>query len=91
MNAEKYPLINVLNAFRGFHNNKLPYHITPIRFMKQNGETFRVAEIRHFHKDRKGRGQHFHYILKTKNSRYFRILFDTNSFTWRLIEELKRE
>jgi len=83
MNAENYPPINVLNIFKAFPNQKLPYQITPFRFTQQNGNTHQIAEIRHFHKDRSG----MHYVVVTKENGYFRLLFDTNTFTWRLIEE----
>lgn len=87
MNAEKYPPINMLSIVRGFHSDNLKYHINPIRFEKQNGEVYQIDEVRHFHQDRKGRGMHYHYVIRTKNDKYVRVLFDTNSFTWRLVEE----
>jgi len=87
MRADSYPPINVLSVFRGTHSQKLPYHITPYRFEKQNGQTFKIDQIRHFHKDRKGKGQQFHYVVKTEGNLLFRLLFDTNTFTWRLVEE----
>lgn len=87
MNADKYPPINVLNIFRAFPNSELPYQITPFRFTMQDGITHQISEIRHFHKDRKGKGLQFHYVVVTKENGYFRLLFDTNTFTWRLIEE----
>ena len=87
MNADNYPLINMLSIVRGFPSDSLKYHITPIRFEKQNGEVYQVADIRHFHQDRKGKGRHYHYVICTKDETYIRVLFDTNSFTWRLIEE----
>ena len=87
MRANNYPPINVLSVCRGISGKKIPYHLTPYRFSMQNGETYRIKKIRHFHKDRKGKGEHFHYVVTTEESRYFRLLFDTNSFTWRLIEE----
>ena len=87
MRAENYPPINVLNTFRGFPNKELPYHITPYRFQKQNGEVVNISEVRHFHRDRKGKGHQFHYVVATEDNRYFRLLFDTNTFTWRLVEE----
>ncbi len=72
---------------RGFHSDNLKYLITPIRFEKENGEVYQVAEVRHFHRDRKGRGMHYHYVVRTKDDKYVRVLFDTNTFTWRLVEE----
>lgn len=88
MRADSYPPINVLSVFRGIQSQKLKYHITPYRFEKQNGEAFKIDQIRHFHKGRKGKGQQFHYVVKTKENLLFRLLFDTNTFTWRLIEEV---
>jgi len=87
MRADNYPPINVLSVFRGIQSQKLPYHITPYRFEKQNGEAYKIELIRHFHQDRNGKGLQFHYVVKTESDSYFRILFDTNTFTWRLIEE----
>ena len=87
MKAKNYPPINVLSVCRGILDEEIPYHLTPYRFTKQNGETHRIKDIRHFHKDRKGKGEHFHYVVRTRENRYFRLLFDSNSFTWRLIEE----
>lgn len=72
---------------RGFQSYSLKYHITPVRFEDENGRVYQVTEIRHFHQDRKGRGRHYHYVIRSKDDKYVRILFDTNTFTWRLIEE----
>jgi len=84
---KNYPPINVLNIFKAFPNKNLPYQITPFRFTLQNGNTYQISEIRHFHKGRVGKGFQFHYVVVTRNKGYFRLLFDTNTFTWRLIEE----
>ena len=91
MRAEQYPVINVLNVFRGVPGKTIPYQITPYRFSKSNGEVYHIKQIRHFHKNRSGKGWHFHYIISTRERRRFRLLFDTNSFTWRLLEEIKDE
>jgi len=88
MRADSYPPINVLSVFRGIQSDKLPYHITPYRFEKQNGQAYKIDHIRHFHQDRKGKGQQFHYVVKTEGNLLFRLLFDTNTFTWRLVEEV---
>lgn len=87
MNAENYPPINVLNIFKAFPSKALPYQITPFRFTIQDGNTHHIAEIRHFHKDRVGKGFQFNYVVVTKEKGYFRLLFDTNTISWRLIEE----
>lgn len=55
--------------------------------MMQNGESFKISKIRHYHRDRKGKGEHFHYVVEVGGSRFFRILFDTYTFSWRLIGE----
>ena len=89
MNADNYPPLNVLSVFKNFHSDKLPYKITPYRFMTKNGESFKVRNIRHYHRDRRGRGEHFHYVVEESEGRLFRILFDTNTFTWRLIQEVE--
>lgn len=89
MNADNYPPLNVLPVFKSVHSEKLPYKITPYRFMMQNGESLKISKIRHFHRARKGKGEHFHYIVAVGAGRYFRILFDTNTFTWRLIQEVE--
>jgi len=91
MLADSYPPINVLSVFRGIQSDKLPYHITPYRFKKQNGQAYKVDQIRHFHQDRKGKGQQFHYVVRIDDNQLFRLLFDTNTFTWRLIEEVNGE
>lgn len=88
MRADNYPPINVLSVFRGIRSHTLPYHITPYRFEKQNGQAYKIDQIRHFHRDRKGKGHQFHYVVKTEENLLFRILFDTNTFTWRLVEEV---
>lgn len=87
MNAENYPPINVLSAFRGVPNKKLCYPITPYRFEKPDGTSYKIHEIRQFHSDRRGKGKHFHYVVVTESEQVFRILFDTNTFTWRLVDE----
>ena len=89
MNASNYPPLNVLCAVKSRESNKLRYKITPFRFMKQNGEIFRIKEIRHFHQDRSGHGEHYHYIVETTEGKMFRLLFDTNTFTWRLVEQVE--
>jgi len=91
MNPDSYPPINVLNAFRGIPNQKLRYPITPFRFEKENGESFQISQIRQFHTERRGKGRHYHYVVVAENEQVFRILFDTNTFTWRLIDETKNE
>lgn len=87
MNADSYPPINVLSVFRGIPNKKLPYRITPYRFETKKGSSYRIKEIRQFHSDRHGKGRHFHYIVVADNDNIFRILFDTNTFSWRLVDE----
>ena len=89
MNADNYPPLNVLSVFKSIHSEKLPYKITPYRFMMKSGESFKISNIRHYHRDRKGKGEHFHYVVEVAAGRYFRILFDTNTFTWRLIQEVE--
>jgi len=89
MNASNYPPLNVLCAVKSRETDKLRYKITPYRFMKQNGEAFRIKQIRHFHQSREGKGEHYHYIVDVGDHRYCRILFDTNTFTWRLIQDIK--
>jgi hypothetical protein len=89
MNAERYEPINCLNIFRGIARPGIPYQITPYRFTRKSGETFKIAEIRHHTTSRAGRGKHFDYTIRTRENRYFRILFDTNTFTWRLLEEIE--
>ena len=81
--------IHVLNVFRGIPGNEIPYPITPYRFALQNGKSYHIAEIRHLHRERKGKGIHFHYVVSTRENRIFQLLFDTNAFTWRLVEEAK--
>ena len=88
MNAENYPPINVLSAFRGVPNKNLRYPITPYRFEKPDGSAYKIHEIRQFYSDRRGKGQHFHFVVVTENEHVFRILFDTNTFTWRLVDEV---
>ncbi len=87
MRADSYPPINVLSVFRAIHSEKLLYHIIPYRFEKLNGQDY-IDQIRHFHQDRKGKGQQFHYVVKTDGDLLFRLLFDTNTFNWRLVEEV---
>lgn len=87
MNADSYQPINVLSVFRGISNEKIPYQITPYRFETQNGGSYHIKEIRQFHSDRRGKGRHFHYIIVTDDDTVFRILFDTNTFTWRLVDQ----
>jgi len=77
MNADNYQPLNVLSVFKSHHSEKLPYKITPYRFMMQSGESYKISNIRHYHRDR------------MPNGRYFRILFDTNTFTWRLIQKVQ--
>lgn len=91
MNADSYPPINVLSVFRGVPSQKLPYRITPYRFETQNGTTYHIKEIRQFHSDRCGKGRHFHYIIVADDDTVFRILFDTNTFSWRLVDQSKNE
>ena len=88
MRADNYPPINVLSVFKGFEKKELRYVVTPYRFSNQQGDTYHISEIRHFHRDRQGHGIQFHYVVNTKEGILFRILFDTNTFTWRLIEKV---
>lgn len=86
MNANQYPPIHVLSVIRSLPSKNLSYPITPCRFEMKNGMAYKVREIRQFHVERHGKGSHFHFIIVTKHDQVFRILFDTNTFTWRLVE-----
>ena len=91
MNADNYPPINVLSVFRGVPSEKLPYQITPYRFEMKNGASRKIQEIRQFHSDRRGKGRHYHYIVVADDERVYRILFDTNTFSWRLVDKSSAE
>lgn len=91
MNADSYPSINVLSVFRGIPSKNIPYQITPYRFETRNGASYQIKEIRQFHSDRRGKGRHFHYIVVANDGSVFRILFDTNTFSWRLVEKSNSE
>ncbi|WP_340104869.1 hypothetical protein [Rhodohalobacter sp. 8-1] len=91
MNADNYPPINVLSVFRGVPSQNIPYQITPYRFETQNGSSYQIKEIRQFHSDRRGKGRHFHYIVVADDDRTYRILFDTNTFSWRLVDRTANE
>jgi len=88
MHPDISPPINVLIVFRAIHSEKLLYYIIPYRFKKMNGQDYKIDLIRHFHQDRKGTGQQFQYVVKTEDNLLFWLLFDTNTFTWRLVEEI---
>ena len=88
---KNYPAINVLNVMRGFQNPKLPHRITPYRFETHDGQTHKVARIRQSTTQRVGQGHHYHYVLKTEESRYFHIVFDSNTLTWRLVQEVDEQ
>ena len=91
MNADNYPPINVLSVFRGVPSEKLPYQITPYRFEMKNGASRKIREIRQFHSDRRGKGRHYHYIVVADDECVYRILFDTNTFSWRLVDKSSAE
>ncbi len=91
MNADSYPPINVLSVFRGVPSKKIPYQITPYRFETRNGASYQIKEIRQFHSDRRGKGRHFHYVVVVNDDSVFRILFDTNTFSWRLVDKSRNE
>lgn len=91
MNADNYPSINVLSVFRGIPSKKIPHQITPYRFETRNGASYHIKEIRQFHSDRKGKGRHFHYVVVTDDETVFRILFDTNTFSWRMVDRSRNE
>ena len=55
----------------------------------QDGDSYKICNIRHYHRDRKGKGEHFHFVVEVADGKYFRILFDTNTFTWRLIQKIE--
>lgn len=87
MNAKKYPRINVMNIVRGFNRDGLKYRVNPVRFQKKDGEVVKISKVRHFHHERKGKGRHYHYVVEDKEDGYYHICLDTNSYTWRLIQE----
>jgi len=91
MNADSYPSINVLSVFRGIPSKKIPYQITPYRFETRGGASYQIKEIRQFHSDRRGKGRHFHYVVVADNDLVYRILFDTNTFSWRLVDQSSAE
>ena len=90
MNPNQFDPINVLNIFRGFDRPHLKYHITPYRILKQNGESLKVEEIRHFHQDYKGGHKQYHYHIKCTSGTFCRLLFDSGTFTWRMVEEKQK-
>jgi len=91
MNPTSYPPINVLSVFRGIPNQHLRYPITPYRFQTTEGRSYRIHQIRQFHTDRRGKGVLYHYVVVADNQQVFRILFDTNTFSWRLVDSSDSE
>jgi len=91
MSKDKFNPINVLNIIRGFHQPKLPHHITPYRFETRTGESHRIVQIRQVHQERSGREIHHHFVVKTSEGRFFHIIFDTGTLTWRMIQEVDEE
>lgn len=91
MNEEKYPPINVLNVIRGFQSPSLPHHITPFRFETRQGASHQIDKIRQTHRERIGKGFHYHYVVQTKEKRFFHLVFDTETLTWRMIQEVDEE
>ncbi|MDR9387955.1 MAG: hypothetical protein RI513_03015 [Balneolaceae bacterium] len=91
MNPEKFPAINVLTVMRGFQNRRLPHQITPYRFETQDGRRFKVKTIRQTHKERVGHGFHVHYVIQTDELRFFHLVMETETFVWRIIQEVDDE
>lgn len=87
----KFPPINVLNVMRGFRHPDIPHHVTPYRFETRNGDRHKIAQIRQVHRERVGKGYHYHYVVKTDEERYFHLVLDTQTFTWRMIQEVDNE
>ena len=86
MNLDKYPVINVINIFRGFPRKGLPYKITPYKFMLSSGQKCIVEEIRQFHSERSGKGDQMHYTVRCRDGLFYRLVFETRTLTWRLLE-----
>ncbi len=91
MDNQKFPPINVLNVIRGFHDPDIPHHITPYRFETRQGEKHRIAQIRQVHRERVGKAFHYHFVVKTQTERYFHLIFDTQTLTWRMVQEVDEE
>lgn len=90
-NREKYPPINVLNVIRGFHSPGIPHQITPFRFETEKGEIHQIREIRQVHRERVGKSFHYHYVVLTREQRYFHLVFDTETLTWKMVQEVDEE
>ena len=91
MNAENFEAINVLNICKGFNREGLQHRLTPYRFMRADGRSHKILEIRHFHQEIKGGYRQLHYHVITGDGHRCRLLFDTGMFTWRLIEDRNQD
>lgn len=91
MEDNKFPPINVLNIMRGFKNPDIPHHVTPYRFETREGAKHKIAQIRKVHRERVGKGYQYHYVVRTDEQRYFHLVMDTQTFTWRMIQEVNDE
>lgn len=90
-NDNKFPPIHVLNVMRGFRDPDIPHHVTPYRFETRNGSLHKISEIRQVHRERVGKGFHYHYVVRTDDQRYFHLVLESESFTWRMIQEVDNE
>ncbi len=86
--------VNVLAVFRSFrdkgeqgHGGKVHKRIEPYRIKRNNGDVYKVAEIRKSYAARKGPNLHIHYIIKTTEGRYFDLVFDSGELNWIILYE----
>lgn len=91
MEKKDFEAINVLCVFKSFDRKGLRNQITPYRFETQAGETHYVKEIRSSQREDVKTGYHYHFVVKTRRDRSFHIVFDSESLTWRLINEVPEE
>ncbi|MCC5942988.1 MAG: hypothetical protein JJU37_15765 [Balneolaceae bacterium] len=89
MNADNYEPVNVLNVCKGFNRDGLQHRFTPYRIQREDGQTWKVKEVRHVHQERKGGRRQFHYHVLTRDGLFCRLLLDMHTLTWRLVEVKK--
>lgn len=87
MNPNHYPPINVLCIIWGEDQGGRIGRIQPIRLERENGQVYRVKEVRQHVRIREGRSYQHQFNVFTKEGSYLEIWLDMQTMTWCLTEE----
>ncbi|MGM0589074.1 MAG: hypothetical protein ACQETE_11700 [Bacteroidota bacterium] len=88
MQVSKNERLNVVATFASFKQEGISRKITPVRFVRENGEVFRVDRVQRTYMERVGDTTYVHFVVRTEGERFFDIVFNNKKMSWVLLLEL---